>query len=629
MVFPEYGDAMWPLFSNVKRPSRYAGAEYGSIPPKEDGKGLVRFCLAFPDVYEIGMSYLGFQILYFLLKSLPLSDADRAYCPWTDLEGLMREGGVPLAGIESERPLNSFDVVGFTLQYELSYSNILTMLDLGRIPLLSADRGENNPLVCGGGPGALAPEPVAPFFDFFCVGEAEELLPEVVSVLSLMKGRPRSERLRALSSIAGVYVPSLIHWESLPGGGSAFSPNGPEVPLPVRRRIVESLDRAFYPDMLLVPSGGIVHDRVPMELFRGCTRGCRFCQAGMVTRPVRERKVSTVVDRTLSLVERTGWEEVGLLSLASCDFSGIFPVIKELSKTLENKRVKVSLPSLRMDSFSVNLAAEMESMRRGGLTFAPEAGTQRLRNVINKGVTDEDFNQCLETAFSRGWDRVKLYFMMGLPSESGNDLDGILELAERSLTIGKRAGKKVTVSLSVAGFVPKPHTPFQWEPQAGVEELREKGRYLKGKLTSRYGGRNSRISLKYHEPEQTFLEGVFARGDRRLADAILAAWRKGARFDGWSETFSFPLWMEAFSQASIDPLNYTERRRAADEGLPWDHIDAGVSKAFLLREREKALQEELSPDCRPLAGGVEGAPCRACGVEDFCPVAGKVRQTNG
>jgi len=349
----------------------------------------------------------------------------------------------------------------------------------------------------------------------------------------------------------------------------------------------------------------------------------------MVTRPVRERQVSTVVDRTLSLVERTGWEEVGLLSLASCDYSGIFPVIKELSKTLENKRVKVSLPSLRMDSFSVNLAAEMESMRRGGLTFAPEAGTQRLRNVINKGVTDEDFNQCLETAFSRGWDRVKLYFMMGLPSESGNDLDGILELAERSLTIGKRAGKKVTVSLSVAGFVPKPHTPFQWEPQAGVEELREKGRYLKGKLTARYGGRNSRISLKYHEPEQTFLEGVFARGDRRLADAILAAWRKGARFDGWSETFSFPLWMEAFSQASIDPLNYTERRRAADEGLPWDHIDAGVSKAFLLREREKALQEELSPDCRPLAGGIEGAPCRACGVQDFCPVAGKVRQTNG
>ncbi len=485
MVFPEYGDAMWPLLSNVKRPSRYAGAEYGSIPPKEDGKGLVRFCLAFPDVYEIGMSYLGFQILYFLLKSLPLADADRAYCTWTDLEGLMREGGVPLSGIESEIPLNSFDVVGFTLQYELSYSNILTMLDLGRIPLFTADRGENDPLVCGGGPGALAPEPVAPFFDFFCVGEAEELLPEVVSVLSSMKGSQRAERLLALSSIEGVYVPSLVHWDSLPGGGSAFSPLGPGVSFPVRRRIVESLDEAFYPDMLLVPSGGIVHDRVPMELFRGCTRGCRFCQAGMVTRPVRERQVSTVVDRTLSLVERTGWEEVGLLSLASCDYSGIFPVIRELSKALENKHVKVSLPSLRMDSFSVNLAAEMESMRRGGLTFAPEAGTQRLRNVINKGVTDEDFNQCLETAFSRGWNRVKLYFMMGLPTESGNDLDGILELAERSLTIGKRAGKKVTVSLSVAGFVPKPHTPFQWEKQLSLDETYARQQFIRQRMNNR------------------------------------------------------------------------------------------------------------------------------------------------
>jgi len=453
---------------------------------------------------------------------------------------------------------------------------------------------------------------MAPFIDAFVIGEGEEVISEIAAALRQAKAGKydRNRRLEQLASIPGIYVPTHVSGRR------------------IRKRIVSDLDSWRMPSAPVVPLMKTIHDRITLEIARGCTRGCRFCQAGMVTRPVRERKVSTVLDRTLSLVERTGWEEVGLLSLASCDYSGIFPVIKELSKTLENKRVKVSLPSLRMDSFSVNLAAEMESMRRGGLTFAPEAGTQRLRNVINKGVTDEDFNQCLETAFSRGWDRVKLYFMMGLPSESGNDLDGILELAERSLTIGKRAGKKVTVSLSVAGFVPKPHTPFQWEPQAGVDELREKGRYLKGKLGARFGGRNSRISLKYHEPEQTVLEGVFARGDRRLADAILAAWRKGARFDGWSETFSFPLWMEAFGEASIDPLHYTERRRADDEGLPWDHIDAGVSKAFLLRERDKALQEELSPDCRPLAG-MEGAACRACGVEDLCPAAGKLRNNNG
>ncbi|MDK2958129.1 MAG: hypothetical protein PWP47_173 [Synergistaceae bacterium] len=620
MHFPEYADGMWPLLSDVKRPSRYAGCEFGSRPPKEDFGGLVRVCLAFPDVYEIGMSYLGFQILYFLLKGLPWADAERAYCPWTDLEGLLREKGMPLASMESGRPLDRFDVVGFTLQYELSYTNVLTMLDLGGIPLLAEDRGEDHPLVTAGGPGALAPEPLAPFVDFFCVGDGEELLPEALKVLSETKGLPRRDRLEALARVEGVYVPSLVDCEFVPGGGTAFRSSAG--PLPVRRRIVDSLDGAFYPDMLLVPSGGIVHDRVPMELFRGCTRGCRFCQAGMVTRPVRERSVKTVVEKTLSLVEKTGWEEVGLLSLASCDYSGISPVIRELSAALAPKNVKISLPSLRMDAFSVRLAADMESMRRGGVTFAPEAGTQRLRNVINKGVSDEEFTTCLETVFSRGWDRVKLYFMMGLPTETTEDLEGILDLAERALSIGKSSGKKAQVALSVAGFVPKAHTPFQWEPQAGVDELRSAGRFLKGKLASRHGGKNSRVSLKYHEPEQTFLEGVFARGDRRLAPALLEAWKAGARFDGWSETFFLPRWMEAFEKTGIDPAEFTTRRRSTDEGLPWDHIDAGVSKTFLLRERERALGELVSPDCRPL-GGNEGAPCRACGVEDRCPVLGK------
>lgn len=617
MVLKEYADELWPLLSDVKRPSRYAGSEFGVLPSKEGGKELVRLCLAFPDVYEIGMSYLGFQILYFLVKSLPYADVDRVYCPWTDLEELMRGGNKVLSSLEGERPLKDFDVVGFTLQYELSYTNILTMLDLGGIPLLAERRGEEDPLVMAGGPGAFAPEPMAPFVDFFCVGEGEELLPEALKVLSETAGSSRSARLTALSGVEGVYVPSLTEVLPDPRGGVAF--RGAGTSLPVKRRIVPSLDEAFYPSMLLVPSGGIVHDRVSMEVFRGCTRGCRFCQAGMITRPVRERSPGTVVEKTLALVERTGWEEVGLLSLASCDYSSIGPVIEELSASLKPKNVRVSLPSLRMDSFSVDLAAGMQSLRRGGLTFAPEAGTQRLRNVINKGVTDEDFNNCLERAFALGWDRVKLYFMMGLPTETMDDLEGIVELAQRALSIGRAAGKKVEAALSVAGFVPKAHTPFQWEPQAGVEALREAGRYIKGKLTDRRGGRKSKISVKYHEPEQTYLEGVFARGDRRLASVLMTAWRKGARFDGWSETFNFPLWMEAFQETGVDPDEFAARHRPLDEGLPWDHIDSGVTKNFLIRERERAFSEGLSPDCRPL-GGLQGAPCRACGVEALCPV---------
>ncbi len=619
MDLPEYTDGMWPLLSKVKRPSRYAGCEFGAPPAAvDDSGGLVRVCLAFPDVYEIGMSYLGFQILYFLLKSLPYADGERAYCPWTDMETLLRESGTPLGSIESDRPLDAFDVVGFTLQYELSYTNILTMLDLGRIPLLAEQRGEEHPLVAAGGPGAFAPEPLAPFIDFFCVGEGEELFPEVLKVLSEMKGRPRGERLEALAEIEGVYVPSLVEWSFVPGRGSAFRSSRHS--LPVRRRIVDSLDDAFFPDMLMVPSAGIVHDRVAMEIFRGCTRGCRFCQAGMITRPVRERSTAKVVEQTLSLVEKTGWEEVGLLSLASCDYSGISDVVRELSAGLASSNVRLSLPSLRMDSFSVDLAAGMETMRRGGLTFAPEAGTQRLRNVINKGVSDEDFDSCLERVFSMGWSRIKLYFMMGLPTETEADLAGILEMTERAVAIGRSQGKKPRATVSVAGFVPKPHTPFQWEPQAGVEELRSAGRYLKRGLSDRFRGRGSPVTLSYHEPEQTFLEGVFARGDRRLAPVLMTAWRKGARFDGWTETFSYSLWMDAFSDEAVDPHDFAARQRSSDEGLPWDHIFCGVTREFLLRERNRALEGSLSPDCRPL-GDREGAPCRVCGVQDRCSYA--------
>ncbi len=566
------------LLSAVKRPSRYIGGEWGSGPVKENAE--VRVCYAFPDLYEVGMSYLGFQILYALTKSVSYADAERVYAPWPDMEKAMRESGTPIWALESKRCVRDFDAVGFTLQYELSYTNILTILDLAEIPLRSEDRGENCPIIMAGGPGALTPEPLAPFIDAFLAGDGEALIPDVLESLRATKGCKRAERLLALAGIEGVYVPFCF------SGGR------------VRRRIIENLDEGFYNTSMIVPNTGIVHDRVAVQVFKGCTRGCRFCQAGMIDRPVRERSAASVCAQVGALLKTTGWEEVGLLSLATCDWSGITESFARFAPMLACNQIKLSLPSLRVDAFSVSLASGLEAMRKGGLTFAPEAGTQRLRDVINKGVTDSAIEAAFDATFAHGWDRVKLYFMMGLPTEGREDLEGILEICGRAAAAAKRHKKRGDVSVSLAGFVPKGHTPFQWEAQLSREELRERGRWLKSAV------RDRRISLAYHEPEQTFLEGVFARGDASLAPALEEAWKRGARFDGWSEFFDFELWQKVFLDLDIDAESYTGPRRL-DAKLPWDHIDCGVSKEYMLRERNKALAAETTRDCR--------LGCNGCG----------------
>ena len=578
------------ILASVKRPSRYTGGEWGSGPVKSSDSGLVRVCYAFPDVYEVGMSYVGYQILYGLTKSLPYADAERVYTPWPDMEEALRSSGTKLWALESRRPVSDFDVLGFTLQYELSYTNILTILDLAGIPFRSENRREGDPIVIAGGPGALAPEPMAPFIDAFCVGDGEILVPEVLSTIHELKGKSRSEKITALSKIEGVYVPLMKQDK------------------PVMRRIVEDPDSAFYNTDMIVPNTGIVHDRIAVQVFKGCTRGCRFCQAGMIDRPVRERSAASVANQVEKLLLNTGWEEVGLLSLATCDWSQMGEILKIFGPMLKNNQIKLSLPSLRVDAFSVNLAAELESIRKGGLTFAPEAGTQRLRNVINKGVSNEDIESALEATFSHGWDRVKLYFMMGLPTEKDEDLAGIHEICNMAVSIAKKHKRRGDVNVSLAGFVPKAHTPFQWEPQLDRFTMKERGRWVKNNI------RNRKVTLSYHEPEQTYIEGVFARGDSRLADAIEEVWKRGERFDGWSEFFNFERWMSVFNDLGIDPDMYACRERAQDEILPWDHIDSGVSKSFLITERLKAFGIETTLDCR------EG--CNACGWQGRTAVKG-------
>ena len=579
MNFSEFSQPEWALMSRVSRPSRYCGSEWRASKKVSWEKSSVKICLAFPDVYEVGMSYYGFQLIEGLIHSL--SDkylADRVYCAWPDMAGLMRESDTLLTSIIHKRPVKDFDIVAFTLPHETSYTNVLTMLELSGINIFSQAR-EDLPVVIAGGYGSYNPAVMSEFVDVFCVGEAEAILPDMLSVFDEMRGRKRAEILAAMSEIAGCYVPVM--------GGT------------VERQYT---DKPFTLSTMTVPSVGIIHDRAAAELFRGCSRGCRFCQAGMVNRPVRERAKDEVMRSILDIISSTGYEEAGLLSLASCDYSGIEGLIDDLSPKLKEYHANLSLPSLRMDSFSVGLAEKLAGVRsnHGSISFAPEAGTQRLRDVINKNITEEMITTCLTEIFTHGWDKVKLYFMMGLPTETDDDLDAIAELSHDTLKLARKMGhKRASINVSVSGFVPKPHTPFQWERQNSVDELREKGRRIKSQV------RDRAISLSYHEPEQTYLEGLLSRGDERLCRVIYSAWENGACFDSWTEYFNLERWIASFERCGINPYDYTCERNEGDK-LAWDFVNVGVSKDFLLRERHKAYNAELTVDCKN--------GCAACGI---------------
>lgn len=597
------------ILNRVLKPARYTGNELNSV-KKDHSTVAVTVALALPDVYEVGMSNLGLKILYQILNNRPDTAAERVYAPWVDMEAEMRTHHIPLYTLESLKPVGEFDVVGFSLQYEMSYSNVLNMLDLAGIPLLTADRDENHPLIVGGGPCTFNAEPAADFFDCFVLGEGEEIIEDMVEVVASWKQSGKEDGrlglLKKLAQIEGMYVPSLYNVTYHADGTVVqVMPNCTEASPVVKKRVVKDLNTVEYATRPVVPYLDIVHDRIMLELFRGCSRGCRFCQAGVLYRPVRERTPETLLKLAHELVESTGYSEISLTSLSSADYSCLPDVVQSLIDELKNQGVSISLPSLRIDSFSVELAQKLQQVRKSGLTFAPEAGTQRLRDVINKGVTEKNLEDSVRAAFEAGWSSVKLYFMMGLPTETDEDVLGIADLAYRVLDIYKevkgRRGAKVTIS--VACFVPKPHTPFQWFGQDMSEDFERKQRLLRSKL----GDRN--ITFNWHDARTSFLEGAFARGDRRLGQVLLTAWKNGARFDGWSEYFKYNVWIEAFAANGIDPHFYATRNRNEDEVLPWDHLSSGATKEFLGREYKQALSEALTADCRH-------NQCSACGV---CP----------
>ncbi|WP_347488067.1 TIGR03960 family B12-binding radical SAM protein [Desulfoscipio sp. XC116] len=595
------------ILRRVQKPGRYSGGEWNMV--RKDWHSMcVKMAFAFPDVYEVGMSHLGLQILYGMVNDREDALLERVFAPWPDMEEQLRKTGLPLTSLESRRPLRDFDIIGFTLQYELSFTNILNMLDLAGIPLRSADRkGGNYPLVVAGGPCSFNPEPMADFIDVFVIGEGEDALNDLLDayLASRRSSEGWEDLLLRLAGFDGIYVPVLYRVEYNDDRTIKALTSGSEgVPALVHKRVVTDMDAAFFPTRMVVPAIETVHDRAMLEVQRGCTRGCRFCQAGVIYRPVREKEPETLLRHAGELLGSTGWGEISLTSLSTSDYSRVSSLISELIKRHGPAGVNVSLPSLRVDAFSVDLAKEVQKVRRSSLTFAPEAGTQRLRDVINKGVTEDNLMDAVGAAFSAGWQSIKLYFMIGLPTETDDDIRGIANLARRVLDKGRmlvRVKGRLKVTVSVSSFVPKSHTAFQWEPQNSMAELKRKQLLLRDLLRSRG------LVFKWHDTRSSFLEAVLSRGDRRLAGAIEAAWRNGARFDGWSEFFDLGKWLKAFESTGIDPEGYAYRRYQYDDVLPWDHIGAGVSKKYLVREHRRSLEGAITPDCR-------GGQCPGCGL---------------
>ncbi len=592
---------------SVQKPSRYIGGEVGSI-IKDKSKVDVRFAFCFPDTYDIGMSHLGMKILYSLTNMRENYWCERVFAPSEDFEAIMRENDIPLYSLESLDPIRDFDFIGFTMQYELSYTNVLNMLDLAGIPVFAKDRTEElTQIVVAGGPCVCNPEPLADFFDLFILGEGEEVNLELMDLYFEMKkqGASRLDFLHKAAQIEGIYVPRFYKFSYKDDGTILKVEATDGAPAIVRKRIIRDLDKVFYPDNFVVPFTEIVQDRVSVEVLRGCIRGCRFCQAGFIYRPFREKNVDTVVKEAKCLCENTGYDEVSLASLSTSDHSDIDLMLTELINYTAQEKINLSLPSLRMDNFSESLLEKIKRVRKSGLTFAAEGGTQRLRDVINKNITEEEIMNTCRIAFEGGYATVKLYFMMGLPTETDEDIVGIAELAQRVVDLfysieNRPKGKGVQVSVSCATFVPKPFTPFEFEPQDTREMIEHKQKLLVSAIKSK------KIRVSWHDSNVSILEAVLAKGDRRLCDVIYTAWKKGCKFDSWSEHYKFDKWMEAFEECGIDPAFYANRRFDYDEILPWDHLDYLVSKDFFIRENKRAHESKTTPHCRKR--------CSGCGV---------------